>query len=81
MSVQSTPRVSAHAQLRFVQRAGSVNFSPRQAWQDGIPVDVEGYDYHHAKYHESLGLIFLSREGVVTTVLKATYTDFKEVSR
>lgn len=81
MSIRSTPRVSSHARLRFMQRTNTTEFSPHQAWQDGLPVDVDGYNYHQARYDDLLDVVLLAREGVVTTVLRAAYTRFTEGSQ
>ncbi|MCU4975720.1 hypothetical protein OB955_23850 [Halobacteria archaeon AArc-m2/3/4] len=81
MSAQSVPRTSAHAQLRFLQRAGVTECSLHRVWQDGRPVDVDGYNYHRARYDDLLDVVLLARDGVVTTVLEAAYTEFTEASR
>lgn len=80
MSDQLLPRVTSHAKLRFLQRAEVVDISPDIAWETGTPVEVEHYDYQHARYHAFFDVIFLARDGVLTTVLKAAYTDFTEVA-
>ena len=77
MSVQSTPRASSHAQLRFLQRAGTTSESLHRAWRDGLTVDVEGYDYQRARYDALLDVILLARDGVVTTVLQGAYAEFE----
>ncbi|MFC7233415.1 hypothetical protein ACFQMM_22395 [Saliphagus sp. GCM10025308] len=81
MSVRSIPQPSSHAKLRFMQRTGIVEFSLRQAWQSGLPVDVDGQDYHQARYDELLDVVLLARDGVLTTVLNATHLEVTEGSR
>lgn len=78
MSVQPSPRVSSHAQIRFVQRATVNGGTAGSAWRDGTPVEVECHDYHHARYNETLNVVLLARGGVITTVLDATLTEFTE---
>lgn len=81
MSTQPTPRVSAHAGLRLVQRAGIDAGPAARVWRAGTPVDVEGHDYHHARYDAEQDVLLLARGGVITTVLDAAREEFREVSR
>lgn len=77
MSNRSNPQPSSHARLRFMQRTGHVEFSLRQAWQDGLPVEVDGHNYQQARYDDLLDVVLLARDGVLTTVLKATHLEFE----
>lgn len=83
MSAREQPRMSDHAKFRFVQRAGVDTPSAAQAWRQSIPVSVEGYDYRRARYDPLREVVFLTRGGVVTTVLRAAYVEFAftEVAR
>lgn len=81
MSVEATPRVSSHAEFRFLQRTGLIEVSPDAAWRAGTPVTVDGYDYSKARYDPILDVVLLARDGIVTTVLKAAYTDFTEANQ
>ena len=80
MSVKSSPRASSHARLRFLQRAGTATGSLHRAWRDGQPVDVEGHDYHRARYDPLLDVVLLARDGIVTTVLKGAFAQFERES-
>lgn len=81
MNVQSSPRVSSHARLRFVQRTTVNGWTARSAWRDGTPVEVECHDYHHARYNKTLDVVLLARGGVITTVLDAALAEFTEGSQ
>lgn len=81
MSVSTSPRVSSHARLRLVQRAGVDASSPARAWRDGVPIEVEAHDYHHARYNAAQNVVLLARGGVITTVLDATHEEFRRVSQ
>ena len=67
--------------LRFVQRARVRDFSPAKAWREGTAVELEGYDYHHARQSEAYGVVLLERGGVVMTVLDADHIEVTEGQR
>lgn len=71
----NAPQVSDHADLRWLQRAGVVNFSPREAWVEGYPVGgvTKG---GHARLHPPTRTILTSLNGVITTVLDAELWEY-----
>lgn len=77
MNISSLPQPSSHVRLRFVQRTGTTEFSLRQSWQDGLPVDVDGHHYHQARYDNLLDVVLLARDGVLTTVLEAAHLEIE----
>lgn len=77
MSAEAVPRVSSHARLRFVHRAGVDASSTARAWREGTAVDVEAHNYHQARYNAARDVVLLARNGVITTVLDAAYEEFK----
>lgn len=75
------PDVSSHAELRFVQRTGIGEQSVARVWREGEPVKVEARDYHHARYNAENQAVLLAHGGVITTVLDATFEEFRRVER
>lgn len=78
MSAATGPFVSEHAKLRLLQRAGIDVGSVLDAWYTASPVHIDYREYDLAKYHDKLGVILLERDGVITTVLRATWERFTE---
>lgn len=74
---QPTPlRVSDHAKLRWVQRAGRFDVSVRTAWREGFHV---GLPRHRgtARLHPPSGTLLLERDDKLVTVLDATNTAYR----
>lgn len=71
------PKVSRHAELRWLQRGHDFNLTAEDAWVEGYPVGVPTH-YGKGRIHPPTGTILLSREGVIVTVVKDGYIPYRD---
>lgn len=66
-------KTSSHASLRRVQR-GDVNNDRKleDVWVQAIPCEVEGFDYHEARYDMVEQIVLTAKNDRIVTVLDAS---------
>jgi len=62
-------RVSNHALDRWRARSKQTKYSPRGAWESGVPVWQFSGDAHRVRYHSPTRTILPAKNGVIVTVL------------
>jgi hypothetical protein len=67
--------VSAHAELRWLQRGGISDRSVKEAWAEGFNVGVSTHR-GKARLHPPTNTLLLERQGKLITVLHAGFTEF-----
>lgn len=70
---------SAHADLRWVQRAHEFHYRPSQAWNRAEVVELESRDFDTVRYDEQTETLLCVNDGTLITVLSAAYETFSPV--
>lgn len=60
---------SDHSGFRLMQRAGTIDRTMTELWDDGVPCDVKYHGYDAARVCPEYGVVLLMDDGTVTTVL------------
>jgi len=63
---------TSHAELRLMQRTGDLDTTLSEAWDEGIPCEVEGHGYEEARVNPSHDVALLMQNGKIITVLDDT---------
>lgn len=73
---KSTPTPSAHAKLRWTQRACDHDQSIIDAWRESYPVGLTKHR-GNARLHPPTDTLLLLRSGHLTTVLQAAFEEYR----
>lgn len=79
MGFKTGYKVTQHFDLRLLSRTGTLDYDPKQMWDDGIPVEVEGHVYSEARYDAAHDLLLLRKGDGLVTGLRAENVDFTEI--
>lgn len=62
-----------HASLRLMQRAGELDKSVLEVWENSIPCEVSHHGYDEARVSPEYDLVFLKEGGKIVTAIPETY--------
>lgn len=71
MDIPHAPQVTRHAQLAWWKRNNNRDVDIQTAWRKSPPIQAPNYIYDKARLHEPSGIVLLSRNDSLTTVLFA----------
>lgn len=69
MDVPHAPTASNHVQLQWWSRNPNRSIDIQTAWRLGVPIGAPDYHYDNARLHAPSGIIILSRNNRLVTVI------------
>lgn len=64
---------TAHGDLRLLQRAGTLDKSLTELWDESIPCEVKYHGYDEARVSAEYGVVLLKEDGRIVTCLNETH--------